>query len=75
MPQLSDFKATTIDGDIQSLEAYAGQVVLVVNTASQCGFTPQFEGLEQLHREYGDRAKPVRAGLYLTDALPVEPVS
>ena len=59
MPQLSDFKATTIDGDIQSLEAYAGQVVLVVNTASQCGFTPQFEGLEQLHREYGDRGLAV----------------
>ncbi len=55
MPQLSDFKATTIDGDVQSLEAYAGQVVLVVNTASQCGFTPQFEGLEQLYRQYGDQ--------------------
>jgi glutathione peroxidase len=59
VPQLSDFKATTIDGDAQSLEAYAGQVVLVVNTASQCGFTPQFEGLEQLHEQYVDRGLAV----------------
>ena len=55
MPLLHDFSATTLSGDTQDLDAYAGKVVLVVNTASQCGFTPQYDGLERLWREYGDR--------------------
>ncbi len=55
MPTLSEFSATTITGEEQSLDAYAGQVALVVNTASRCGFTPQLEGLEQLHRRYADQ--------------------
>jgi glutathione peroxidase len=54
MTTLSDFTARTIEGNEQPLSAYEGKVVLVVNTASRCGFTPQFEGLEQLWREYGD---------------------
>lgn len=49
---LSDFSATTLEGQPQDLSAYAGQVVLVVNTASECGFTPQFEGLEQLWKAH-----------------------
>ncbi|HET7801863.1 MAG TPA: glutathione peroxidase [Humibacillus xanthopallidus] len=55
MTALTDFTATTIDGQERSLADYAGQVVLVVNTASKCGFTPQLEGLETLHETYRDR--------------------
>ncbi|MFZ5833606.1 MAG: glutathione peroxidase [Planctomycetota bacterium] len=50
-----DFQAKTIDGQIQSFADYRGQVLLVVNTASQCGFTPQYAGLETLYEKYKDR--------------------
>ena len=50
-----DFAATTIDGEEVGLEQFRGKPLLIVNTASQCGFTPQYEGLEKLNREYGDR--------------------
>lgn len=43
------------DGSAKPLSDYQGQVLLIVNTASKCGFTPQYEGLEGLHREYKDR--------------------
>lgn len=49
---LADFSVTNIDGKNQTLSDYHGSVVLVVNTASHCGFTPQYEGLEQLYQEY-----------------------
>ena len=55
MPTLSDFSATTLSGDDQHLSAYAGQVALIVNTASECGFTPQFAGLEELYASYSDK--------------------
>ena len=50
-----DFRVTTIDGQDQSFRDYAGEVLLIVNVASQCGFTPQYEGLERLWRRYRDQ--------------------
>jgi glutathione peroxidase len=54
MTSLSDFTATTLTGQEQQLSEYAGRVVLVVNTASACGFTPQYAGLEELYTELRD---------------------
>ena len=48
-----DFSATRIDGQPVALSQFRGQALLIVNTASACGFTPQFAGLEELHQSYG----------------------
>jgi glutathione peroxidase len=50
-----DIEYTTIDGQRQSLNQYRGKVMLIVNVASECGFTPQYQGLEALYRRYKDR--------------------
>jgi len=50
-----DFSARAIDGAETALEQYRGQVLLIVNTASKCGFTGQYAGLEALHRQYADK--------------------
>ena len=52
---LSDFQARLLDGSEKALADYAGQVVLVVNTASKCGFTPQYTGLQELYEEFRDQ--------------------
>jgi len=52
---LGDFHAITIDGKDQDLGTYVGDVVLVVNTASECGLTPQYEGLQRLYDAYAGR--------------------
>ncbi|BDZ57536.1 glutathione peroxidase [Barrientosiimonas endolithica] len=55
MTSLSQFSATTISGEDKPLSDYDGQVVLVVNTASECGFTPQYAGLEELQGKFAGR--------------------
>ena len=50
-----DFKATRLNGDEESLDAYRGKVLLIVNTASECGFTPQYAGLETLYQNLKSR--------------------
>ena len=47
-----DFEVTGIDGERRTLAGYRGQVLLIVNVASKCGFTPQYAGLEELHRRH-----------------------
>ena len=50
-----DIEVTTIDGRPQKLDAYRGKTLLIVNVASQCGFTPQYEGLEALYQQHRDK--------------------
>lgn len=52
---IHDFQMKSISGDTVSLSDYEGKVLLVVNVASRCGFTPQYEGLQALHEKYKDK--------------------
>jgi glutathione peroxidase len=55
MASIYDFEAQQIGGEHVPLDRFRGQPLLIVNTASACGFTPQFAGLQELHRNYGER--------------------
>ncbi len=55
MTTIYDFSARTIDGKTKKLADYKGKVLLIVNTASRCGFTPQYKGLEALHQRFAKR--------------------
>ncbi|WP_323846965.1 glutathione peroxidase [Microbulbifer magnicolonia] len=59
MSELYSIPLQTADGTATSLEEHKGKVLLIVNTASKCGFTPQYQGLEALHEKYKDRGLAV----------------
>tara|TARA_R110000824_G_scaffold33596_9_gene107644 strand:+ start:138 stop:611 length:474 start_codon:yes stop_codon:yes gene_type:complete len=58
---VTEFQVKQADGSIQDLSTHKGKVLLIVNTASKCGFTPQYEGLEKLHQEFKDRGLEILA--------------
>src|SRR5260370_41115974 len=60
VPAVLNFKMKSLDGKDVDLSKYEGNVVLIVNLASQCGYTPQYEALENLHEKYGSGGLAIR---------------
>ena len=73
-PKIYTFSVKTIDGEARSLSAYSGKVLLIVNVASKCGYTPQYEGLESLYERFKDKGFRV-LGFPSNDFLWQEPGS
>ena len=61
MTVITDYQVRAADGGTASLDTWRGKVLLIVNTASRCGFTPQYDSLEELHRRFGPRGFEVLA--------------
>lgn len=61
MAEIYDFEAQSLTGEIVDLAGYRGKVLLIVNTASKCGFTPQYDGLENLYRQHKDEGLEILA--------------
>lgn len=61
MTSIYDFSAKTIDGDEQTLDAFRGKTLLIVNVASKCGFTPQYKGLQGLYEQFRPRGFEILA--------------
>jgi glutathione peroxidase len=59
MPNVHDFTVKTIEGKEKKLADYKGRALLIVNVASECGYTPQYAGLEKLHEQYGPKGLSV----------------
>jgi glutathione peroxidase len=72
VPAVLNFKMKTLDGKDADLSKYQGKVVLIVNVASKCGFTPQYEALEKLHEKYADKGLVV-LGVPANEFLHQEP--